>query len=464
VGEVNVTQEGPAARSASANGRAARVVRHLSPTADAERDDHLAANGISVRRHELLLRLAATVGILCSELLRTGPPALVIWTTRGPAAARRRGYRGLVRALQTLGPTFVKFGQISAVRTDALPLELCEEMSRLHDAVVPMRPKEAELALRAARDRRSELHGASVDLEPVGSGSIACVYRAVLPGGDVVALKLKRPGLDHRMHCDLALLRVAVRAAQRLPKLRGMPIADLVSYVSEAIVGQLNFDRELQNTGYIRDALASMPDVRVPAAREELCTPNCLVFDYLPGLDTDTAGQLPDERRAEMGALVLAAVHRLFFVHGLVHCDLHPGNLYITRQHQLVILDGGYCVRLPDKVRHLIGEFFARLAVGDGRRCGEIVLESAVNLDRTTDREGFLSDFAALVAQLAGPGHDFDFSTFGDAVYELQQRYGIYAASDFAFPLMSLLVVDGTVRRVWPEIDFQAIGTPGPAP
>jgi ubiquinone biosynthesis protein len=98
------------------------------------------------------------------------------------------------------------------------------------------------------------------------------------------------------------------------------------------------------------------------------------------------------------------------------------------------------------------------MAMGDGRRCGEIVLESAINVNTSTDTAGFVSEVAELVARAAGPRNDYDSSAFGDAMYNLQQRYGIYAASEFAFPLMSLLVVEGTVRRLWPEVDFQAVG------
>ncbi|HEV7808691.1 MAG TPA: AarF/UbiB family protein [Solirubrobacteraceae bacterium] len=409
----------------------------------------------------LALRLMAIVAITVAHMARTVPAALATRIVRGRAPAGRRLYRGLVRCLQSLGPTFVKFGQISSTRVDALPTDLRLEMERLHDAVRPMSPRAAEQALRTARGIRPQLDDISVDLTPIGSGSIACVYRGTLPGGGAVALKLKRPGIDGRMRSDLGLLQAMVRAAQRLPKLRGMPMADLVGYVSAAILGQLDFEREARHIALIGAALEDLPAVRVPALRAPLCTPDCLVFEYLPDLRIDTPATLPSPVRAELAGVALAAVHKLFFERGLVHCDLHPGNLYLTPRREVVILDAGYCVALPDRVRSLIGEFFSRMASGDGRRCGEIVLESAVYAGPAVDGESFVSDVAELVARTAGPGNDFDMSTFGDAIYDLQQRHGIYAASDFAFPLMSLLVVEGTVRRLWPAADFQAVGLAG---
>jgi len=403
----------------------------------------------------MALRLGAIATIAGVEAARTLPAALAIRAARGRAASRAHAYRGLVRGLQALGPTFVKGGQVFAPRADALPAELCAQLSRLHDAVAPMSRRQARRALRLARAARPALADVDVDLEPVGSGSIACVYRGELPDGDEVALKLKRPGIDRRMQADLALIVAMARAGQRLPKLRGMPMADLFEYLAKAVLGQLDFDREARHAAEIRASLAGRPDVLVPAVRPGLSAPNCLAFDYLPSLDATAYERVPAAARRRLAIVTLDAVHKLFFEDGLVHCDLHPGNLYVTRDHRVVILDAGYTVRLPDGVRRLIGEFFERLADGDGRRCGEIVLESAVNADATTDVAGFVADFDALVQRV---NDGFDMPVFGDAVYELQRRYGIYAASDFAFPLMSLAVVEGTVNRLAPDLDFRMVG------
>jgi ubiquinone biosynthesis protein len=420
-----------------------------------------AATDVSTRRvpgWQLVLRLFVIMVIIGWEALRTLSTVLVVLIIRGRSRARKARYHGVVRALQTLGPTFVKFGQISSTRRDTMSAEMAEEMGALHDAVRPMSWRKAEKALEAARAAQPRLNLSSVDREPVASGSIACVYRAVMGDGTVVALKLKRPGIDERMRADLALVQIMTRFAQRMPKMKGMPMADLVGYISRAILGQLDFAREARNVEALRCGVAGMPDVRIPVLHSKLSAPNCLVFEFLPDLDARTPQTLPAQVRARLASAALAATHKLFFVEGFVHCDLHPGNLYLTRDGTLVILDAGYCVQLPPRVRELIGEFFARMALGDGRRCGEIVLESAVNLTPETNTGSFIEGMSELVATHAGPGRRFDMEVFGNAVFELEQKHGIYAASDFAFPLMSLLVLEGTVRGLWPEVDFQQVG------
>jgi ubiquinone biosynthesis protein len=278
----------------------------------------------------MVVRLGAIAAIAGSEAARTLPAALAIRICRGRTASQEHAYRGLVRGLQALGPTFVKGGQIFAPRADALPAVLCAELSRLHDAVAPMSRARTERALRAARAAQPALEQVDIDLEPVGSGSIACVYRGELRDGEAVALKLKRPGIDRRMQADLALVVAMARAGQHLPKLRGMPIADLLEYLSRAVLGQLDFEREARHMTQIRERLRSNPDVFVPAVRPELSAPNCLAFDYVPGLDAKMFERISNIARSWLAMVTLEAVHTLFFEDGLVHCDLHPGSQTAT--------------------------------------------------------------------------------------------------------------------------------------
>lgn len=402
----------------------------------------------------LLTRLSVITVVVSGGTVATVVAATGGLITGGPRRARRAGYHGMVRTLQALGPTFVKFGQTASTRRDAMSPELADEMATLHDSVRPMSGRQRERALREAHIGAL----AEVSAAPVGCGSIACVYRGALTDGRLVAVKLKRPGIESRMRADLKLLQGMMRFFERMPKMRGMPISDLVGYISTAILDQLDFGREAQNTVRLRSCLSSVPQIRVPAVYPELSAPNCLIFEYLPRLDGATPLTLPADVRADLADRVLQAANRLVFVEGFVHCDLHPGNVYLTGDRRVVILDAGYCVQLPDRVRDLIAEFFACLLNRDGRRCGEIVLQSAVDPGRA-DAEKFIEGMIAIVEKYGGGDAKFDMKVFGDAVFKLQQTHRIYAASDFAFPLISLNVLDGTVRGFSETADFQQIGT-----
>lgn len=432
-----------------------------APSRREYRNDGVASPAIPGRPGvvRLVARGLVVAVVAIAYLVPSALCGLIIAAARGRQAGCEFRYRRMRRLLERLGPTYVKFGQIASGRRDVLAPALCAELSVLHDRVAPMSRGQARRALTAAYGRDLDVMFAQVDPEPVASGSIACIYRATLGNGAEVALKLRRPGIGSRMVTDLALLERATRLAERFPKCQGMPIGDLTAYVCAAILGQLDFQREGQNLVHIRDHLAAVEGVRVPALVTEASRESCLVMEFMEGLDVANVALHPSEVRDRLALTALEATTRLMFLDGFVHCDLHAGNLYVTRQGKIVILDAGFSVRLPDEIRALIGEFFLRLAQGDGRRCGEIILASAAEIAPQADAERFVDAVAAVVAATAGPEvSDFTMMSFGNDLFDLQRDFGLYAKSDFAFPLMALATIEATVRMISPTVDFQAIG------
>lgn len=221
--------------------------------------------------------------------------------------------------------------------------------------------------------------------------------------------------------------------------------------MNRAIYGQLDFAREAAHTELLAKNLAPLQGIVTPTVRADLSGHEVLVTDLIPGLSDAGPAALPQERRPQAAALALAAVGKMVFQDGFVHCDLHPGNLYIRADGTVVILDAGYCVDMPDEIRDHLVEFFHSLLRGDGVRCGEIMFDTALNASTGDDRAAFVAE---LVAATTGPGNRFDMATFGQGVFERQNRHGVHPPSDFAFPLMSLMIVEGTLRGFWPDLQM----------
>ncbi len=158
---------------------------------------------------------------------------------------------------------------------------------------------------------------------------------------------------------------------------------------------------------------------------------------------------------------MLRAVYRMLFVDGLVHCDLHPGNLCLDGEGRVVVLDAGFVVQLPDPVRRSFAGFFLNMAQGNGPRCADIVLASAARLPADLDREGFRTAVTALVDEAFGAlSKDFELAAFAPRLFKLQRDFGVFAAAEFAFPLLSLLVLEGMIKEFDSEVDFQAEAVP----
>lgn len=412
----------------------------------------------AVGRWPLLMRSSQIAAISTKHLVMILSSGAAGWVFGERHASSRRLFRAVVDWIEDLGPTFVKFAQILSSRRDVLPTAFCNALAVLHDNVPALNAEETKAALTAAYGAGEDAKFRHEDLELLASGSIASVFRAISKSGEEVALKLQRPGIREAMVRDLGLMERAVRMAEHLPKFKGMPLGDLVRYVSTAILGQLDFQQEARNLQCLHCSVAAVRGVCVPAPISHLCGPNALAMQFIPGLHARTIETLTPNEREYLADTALMAVGHLMFVNGFAHCDLHPGNLYALTAGELVILDAGFSVIMPENVRLLMGEFFYCMMTRNGTRCAEIIIDSAERVRPDTDLGGFVSSVSSLVQEQS---HEsvFSMAVFGNKIFDLQQKFGLYAKSDFAFPMMSLAVLEGTLRQLHPNVDFQQLGT-----
>lgn len=257
-------------------------------------------------------------------------PALVAGRLRRtPAASARTGDR-LVGLLTALGPSYIKIGQLLSTRRDLLPERMCDALARLTDSTPPPRRSRIEKAVRRAY-RGREWPYADFDWTPVASGSIATVHRAVTTDGRVVAVKVRRPGIETVMLRDFRLMSGAMRLLGVLPPMRGMPLTIMLDQVGGAILRQLDLVAERESLVALRTNLAPLGWVRIPEPLPELCGQDVLVMEFIDGLLRFSPDDLDAEARATAARRAMHAVYEMLFVDGMVHCDLHPGNMYVDK-------------------------------------------------------------------------------------------------------------------------------------
>ncbi|WP_371483236.1 ABC1 kinase family protein [Kitasatospora sp. NBC_00315] len=412
---------------------------------------------------------AGTVG-LGRRAARIGAVALRHTAHALSGAVLRRGGAQSVSArlaavapamLTDLGPFYVKVGQLLSTRRDLLPEVWCTELGRLTDTV-PAPPREAIAAVLTEEfGPAGQWPFRSFDWEPVGSGSIATVHRAVLADGTVVAVKIRRPGIVPVMTGDFRLAGALARAAGRLPGLRRLPAEEMLGQVGSAVLAQTDLAAERVSLERLRGNLAAVAGVRLPRPLPEHCRDQVLVMEYLDDLREFRPEPYSPEQRREAMRRVLRVVYQMLFLDGLVHCDLHPGNLRLDAAGDVVLLDAGFVVALPDRVRRHFGEFFLNMALGKGRRCAEIVIDSAARLPEKGDLDAFGVEVENLVAESSAVvAGEFNLAAFAPRLFKLQRRYGIFAAAEFAFPLLSLLVLEGMIHSFDPGVDFQGEAVP----
>jgi len=263
----------------------------------------------------------------------------------------------LVGALVSLGPTFVKLAQVFASRPDVVPEPYLARLGTLVDSVpfVPFESIEHEIVAAYGRPPREMFE--SFDHEPLASGSLGQVYRARYEGRDVV-VKVLRPGVEKLIAMD-------IRAVTRLldilsawwsnPHLRGFRV--VVDEFSLRIHEEMDFRQEAANAIAIADRFATNPRVLIPAIETSLTRQRVIVMEFMEGTRVDSlssrisAGTLSGERIVES---VVEAYIQMMLVDGLFHADPHPGNLLVTDDGRLVLLDFGMVVRVEPEMRRIL--------------------------------------------------------------------------------------------------------------
>jgi len=299
------------------------------------------------------LRVLARAVVVAYEL---GGVAARVATRAGE---RRRRARAFTETLTRLGPAYIKLGQVMSTRADVFPVEYVEELSRLQDALPPSDVRESARAL------EREL-GVSLDFferfdeTPVAAASLAQVYRATLPGGHDVAIKLQRPGLAELVALDAVILRRFVGVVGYWRNFK----SDVVGIVDELvgrIFEEMDYAREASNCERFREMYAEDGDagvglaglVRAPRVVASLSGARVLTMEWVEGVRlTDVSvmrarGIVPNE---VLDRGVRASLHQLLSA-GFMHVDPHPGNLLVARNGGLTYLDFGMTVEVPIETR-----------------------------------------------------------------------------------------------------------------
>ncbi|MDQ3285455.1 MAG: AarF/UbiB family protein, partial [Actinomycetota bacterium] len=249
----------------------------------------------------------------------------------------------LRRALDDLGPTFVKFGQLLSTRSDIIPEGILSELQKLQDKVAPM-PLEVTRGV-IERELRVPAEKLLAEFDPVwlGSASIGQVYRARLHGGEQVAVKVQRPEAPGRVEADLALMRdLAALLVARFGDRIFIDVKELVAEFEGVIRRELDYEQEAENARRFAANFAGTP-VKIPEIHTDLSTKRVITMEYIEGirfLDIRPLLLTPAERR-RVATLGAEAIFKMAFEDGFFHGDPHPGNLFLTQGGELALLDFG---------------------------------------------------------------------------------------------------------------------------
>ena len=394
-----------------------------------------------------------------------------IFPTRARFRLPRRGktpevttvYERIRLALEELGPTFVKFGQIMSTRTELLPPEMIDELKKLQDHVKPLPFSEVHKVLRQNCPDCDEWF-LRIDETPVASASIAQVHSAILTDGTRVALKIQRPGIGEIIDTDIDILRsMAERIETVFPESRLYNPVGMVDDFAHQIVKELDFTRDGRNADRMARNFRDIPGIRFPKVYWEYSTPYVMVMDFIEGarIDDPVAIAAMGQDPHEIGVRGFNAYLRMIFEDGFFHGDPHPGNLLVTKEGDIVFLDFGIVgILRPEKRQGFINLLFA--LINDDIELMLRSLEGFGIAIEETDREALRDDLYIMMQDFGGSYEvsQFNFRLVVTELTEIMRRYRMKVPMNLMLLLKVIIMVLDIGLRLDPEFNFVKEVTP----
>ncbi len=358
---------------------------------------------------------------------------------------------------EELGLTFLKLGQVLALRRDLLPGSYIKELEQLHDQL----PALEFAAVRATVE--AELGAPLTELftsfseTPIAAATIAQVHEATMKDGRHVAVKVQRPGLEEMIATDVAALTYLVALVEKFsPRLRALDLPVLVSEFANSLNRETDFIHEARSIILFRNALANIhDDLWIPDIVPECSTGNVLTMEFSAGERVDLyARQHPDEMPRLIKTLVKLTLQTIF-EEGLFHADPHPGNVLVLPDGRLSLLDFGMTGELDEQMRESLTHLLEAVVKGDARAATESYLELAPQGSEKVNRAALTLDIKAVLydihrSELANISIGDSF----DSLLRAGSRHGVHNPGEFFLLTRTFVILESMIRELDPDHDY----------
>ena len=371
--------------------------------------------------------------------------------------------RRLRAALVELGPTYIKFGQILSTRSDLLGHQIAQDLSLLQDQVEPLPFSTMAKVIEDTLGAPADQIFASIDHVAVASASLSQVYRATLPTGEEVAVKIQRPGAAKTIEADIGLMRqIAEWVSDRMSETRWLDPPGIVEEFSRSIRRELDFTIEGRVIKRFGELLAEDERAVVPTVYDDFCSAQVLTMAWVDGVRVDrfdeyAARNCVPRQVAINGCELLC---RMIFEFRLFHADPHPGNVFITHDNRLCFLDMGMVGHLEKADVAVVADLLLALFHQDAHECtsAALVLTTGAEPRNREALEHEIADFIAFEAQAILSGGQVARGI--ERATQILHRYNLQLAPRFSLLLKALATIEIVGRSLDPKLDFVPILEP----
>jgi ubiquinone biosynthesis protein len=360
----------------------------------------------------------------------------------------------LVKALTTLGPTWVKFGQILSTRPDILPPLIIAELQTLQDDVeaIAFEEIDGQLQRNLGKDWREKFE--RFEERPLASASIGQVHEAVLQDGSRVVLKIQRPGIRPKIESDVNILHTAAGYLEEaFEEAHIMDLRGMVRDFAKSLAQELDYTVEANNMERFRRNFAGSDDIKIPAVFRELSTDQVLTMEFVEGKKFDRViaeGTAP----GELVRCYFNVAYKMLFIDGFFHGDLHPGNVLLTPDGKLGLLDCGMVGRLAPSRKDKVIDIIHAVINEDLELLARTFYQLAIP-QGPVDYAAFEADCIALAEQyLVGvPLSQIQIGELFQQLVTGAARHHVRMPTDFTMMFKAILTTEGLAKAIAPDVD-----------
>lgn len=366
-------------------------------------------------------------------------------------------------ALEELGPTFVKLGQLLSTRPDLLPPAYIHELSKLQDAAPPVPPEDIRETIERELGGQPEDLFASFDFTALASASIGQAHAATLHDGTSVVVKVRRPDAVRHVYEDLDILStLADRAARVWEPARTYDVRGVVQEFSRTLRAELDYLREAENAGRFAEQFADRPDVLIPRVYWDRTTSRVLTLERMEGIKINDLGGLAaaDVDRAELAKTGADVMLSMIFEHRFFHADPHPGNLFVQPDGSIALIDFGMVGQISEELRDQFADFLIAFALQNPDALADALVRVSVRKG-TVDRDEFRQAVASFIGLYADRSlGDVGFGRMAAELLRVLREQRLQMPREVSLIFKVLMMIEGIGVQLDPDFDLAAVVNP----
>lgn len=383
-----------------------------------------------------------------------------------PGKKLTRGAR-LRLALESLGPIFVKFGQILSTRRDLLDDDIANELAKLQDQVPPFASDKAKLIIEQALGQPVDVLFSSFTSTPLASASIAQVHRATLHNGADVVVKVIRPTIEKTIQKDIALLYLLAKIVRKVSADgRRLKPVEVVQDYEYTVLDELDLMKEAANTTQLKRNFADSDLLYVPEVHWDYCRENVMVVERIQGIPVANIDTL-HQANVDMKTLAERGVEIFFsqvFDHSFFHADMHPGNIFVDATHpkapKYIAIDCAIMGSLTDEDKSYLARNLLAFFKRDYRMVAQLHVESGW-VPKETPVHAFETAIRSVCEPMfAKPLKEISFGQVLIRLFQTARRFNMEVQPQLVLLEKTMLNIEGLGRQLYPDLDLWETGQP----